>query len=121
MIEFFVVIGLVSIFGIFGYRLITKKIESTRRSEVIKNFANYNVTLQLVMDKAYDIIYKDKIIYSKKSPCVTKKQIELIKKLKIKTVIIITEIIKIIDINFLLIYFQKQIYLISLRSKEIIS
>ena len=34
----------------------------------------------------HDILHKGKKIYSKKSPCVTNAQIELLKKLKIKTV-----------------------------------
>ena len=62
MIEFFIVIMLVSIFGIFGYKLLNKKIEGNRRLEVIKNFPAYMTTLQHTMNKAYEIIYSDKVL-----------------------------------------------------------
>ena len=56
------VIILISIFGIFAYSIINKKIEGSRRSEVIKNFPSYVATLQHTMDKSYEIIYRDKVL-----------------------------------------------------------
>ena len=63
-------------FGLI-YGVILKSIESKKNFQVISNFESYNAVLQFVMEKAFDITFKDKmLLYSIEGMKISDKQFE---------------------------------------------
>jgi len=60
--QFYIALLVVIIFFVLVYRLFAKNIENKKNFQVISNFESYNVVQQFIMEKAYDITFKDKLL-----------------------------------------------------------
>ena len=66
---------------IYGLRIVVKYLEQIRRSRFINNFENYAAFIEFYENKAYDIIYKDKLlVYSLEATKINDKEFEIISK-----------------------------------------
>ena len=60
--EFYIALLSGIIFFALIYRAISKNIENKKNFQVVSNFESYNAVLQFIMEKAFDITFKDKIL-----------------------------------------------------------
>lgn len=79
--EFYIAILVSIIFFILIYSLIGRNIENKKNFQVITNFESYSAVLQFVMEKSYDITFKDKLlVYSVEGMKIDDKQFGLYSK-----------------------------------------
>jgi hypothetical protein len=79
--QFYIGLLVVIIFFVLVYRLFDKNIESKKNFQVISNFESYNAVLQFIMEKAYDITFKDKLlIYSVEGMKISDKEFSIFSK-----------------------------------------
>lgn len=60
--EFYIALLVCIIFFVYIYKVILKSIEIKKNFQVISSFESYNAVLQFIMEKAYDITFKDKLL-----------------------------------------------------------
>ena len=79
--EFYIAILVSIIFFILIYSLIGRNIENKKNFQVITNFESSSAVLQFVMEKSYDITFKDKLlVYSVEGMKIDDKQFGLYSK-----------------------------------------
>jgi hypothetical protein len=60
--EFYIGLLVIIVFFVLVYRLYIKNAEAKKNFQVVSNFESYNAVLQFIMEKAYDITFKDKLL-----------------------------------------------------------
>ena len=79
--EFYIGILVCIVFFGLIYNIILKNIEFKKSFQIIANFESYNAVLQFIMEKAYDITFKDKLlVYSIEGIKIDDKQFETFSK-----------------------------------------
>jgi hypothetical protein len=58
-----IIYGIVFLISVYSFLFLAKKIyDKYYRYLIVKNFGDYNAVLQINMEKAYELIYKDRIL-----------------------------------------------------------
>lgn len=71
--------SVIAILILFGLRLVSNWFDFQKRSKQIKGFADYMAVLEFHMNKAYEIIHKDRIlVYSLEATKMSEKEFEIV-------------------------------------------
>jgi hypothetical protein len=79
MVHVYIIVGFVFLF--LSLYIAYKKIQNESNAYFVKNYENYHIVLSLHMDKAFEIIYKEKIMaYSMEAMKINNSQYQAISK-----------------------------------------